>query len=147
MFGALGCKKEKPVEILDLAQPSGRILLQGHHQGNTILKVTDQVTGEVVSLDIYVVPPFLPLKISDAVAAIRFLPFEPGVSPFVPEDTRNEIREKTKTYADFASEDILILQKGSTPRFFVLHSVNFETGEKISCRESYLPAFHGLRTN
>ena len=107
------------VQADDSVWPAGRLFVKGVNKGSTVLRVKDEVTGMEIPLKIHVVDPFLFLRLSTPVPALK-------VAPQVSEETRNIIREEAKKFADFDLDDILILNRNAEQRFFV-----FEKGKEI----------------
>lgn len=92
--------------------PAGGIYISGLKKGSTQLSVKDRVSGQKVDLKVHVVDPFLLLRLSSVVPALK-VPAE------VPEATRNLIREEAMTYGSLELDEILILHANAEKEFFL----------------------------
>lgn len=99
---------------LDHGPADAFIYVSGLKKGSSELTVTDEFSGQTETLIIHVVDPFLVLGIGEAVPGIMV-----DRRMYVPNDTRDAIRNEAKSYGVFKQNEVLILQNNGEQRFYV----------------------------
>lgn len=89
--------------------PFGNIRVSGLKKGKAQLSVQDDVTGQLVNLEIHVVDPYLVIRASHVVANVRSASYE----------ISNNTRDEMKGLAAFGEGEILIIQRNANRQYFL----------------------------
>src|SRR5690606_34235350 len=95
--------------------PAGGIHVTGLKKGSTQLTVTDQVTGQQVTLAVHVVDPYLVIGLGSQVPAMK-------ASAQMPEEARKKIRDEVSAHGTMRLAEIMILHRNDDRQFFVFET-------------------------